>query len=91
MDYLKSAVASAISKGSSIPYAFGDRVDVDQTVFSLYNGTKKVCFHFEREKYGTLTFAFRKMAPVVAYSRSISPPTNQECPWRATLFANSEH
>ncbi|RPA91267.1 ARM repeat-containing protein [Choiromyces venosus 120613-1] len=41
MDFLKSAVASAISKGPPFPYTFGDRVDVDNSVWSLYNGTKR--------------------------------------------------
>ncbi|CUS13445.1 unnamed protein product [Tuber aestivum] len=41
MDFLKSAVASAISKGPPFPYTFGDRVDVDRSIWSLYNGTKK--------------------------------------------------
>ncbi|KAF2199095.1 ARM repeat-containing protein [Delitschia confertaspora ATCC 74209] len=41
MDFLKSAVASAISKGPAFPYSFGDRVDIDQSIWSLYNGTKR--------------------------------------------------
>jgi hypothetical protein len=42
MDFLKSAVASAISKGPPFPYNFGDRVDVDTSVWNLFNGTKRV-------------------------------------------------
>jgi hypothetical protein len=42
MDFLKSAVASAIAKGLAFPYAFGDIVDVDQSIWTLYNGTKRV-------------------------------------------------
>ncbi|KAL1626057.1 Nuclear aminoacylation-dependent tRNA export pathway component [Diplodia seriata] len=41
MDFLKSAVASAISKGPAFGYSFGDRVDVDQSIWTLYNGTKR--------------------------------------------------
>ncbi|TAQ91508.1 hypothetical protein B7494_g229 [Chlorociboria aeruginascens] len=41
MDFLKSAVASAISKGPPFPYSFGDRVDIDQSIWTLYNGTKR--------------------------------------------------
>ncbi|RFU25317.1 hypothetical protein B7463_g11010, partial [Scytalidium lignicola] len=41
MDFLKSAVASAISKGPPFPYSFGDRVDIDQSIWILYNGTKR--------------------------------------------------
>ncbi|CAK7563799.1 MAG: Nuclear aminoacylation-dependent tRNA export pathway component [Sporothrix epigloea] len=41
MDFLKSAVASAISKGLAFPYAFGDRVDLDPSIWTLYNGTRR--------------------------------------------------
>ncbi|KAF2809663.1 ARM repeat-containing protein [Mytilinidion resinicola] len=41
MDFLKSAVASAISKGPPFPYSFSDRVDVDQSIWTLHNGTKR--------------------------------------------------
>ncbi|ORY10849.1 armadillo-type protein [Clohesyomyces aquaticus] len=41
MDFLKSAVASAISKGPAFGYAFGDRVDIDESIWTLYNGTKR--------------------------------------------------
>ena len=42
MDFLKSAVASAISKGPPFPYTFGDRLDLDQSFWTLHNGTKRV-------------------------------------------------
>lgn len=42
MEFLRSAVSSAISKGPPFPYTFGDRVDVDNSIWSLYNGTRKV-------------------------------------------------
>ena len=48
MDFLKSAVASAISKGPAFGYTFGDRVDVNDSIWSLHNGTKRVwpgCLH----------------------------------------------
>ncbi|KAL8422112.1 hypothetical protein RB596_002735 [Gaeumannomyces avenae] len=41
MDFLKSAVASAIAKGPPFPYTFGDRVDLDQSIWTLYNGTRR--------------------------------------------------
>lgn len=41
MDFLKSAVASAISKGPPFPYTFGDRVDIDQSIWALFNGTRR--------------------------------------------------
>ncbi|KAL2758230.1 hypothetical protein ACRALDRAFT_1074908 [Sodiomyces alcalophilus JCM 7366] len=36
-----SAVASAISQGPPLPYTLGDRVDVEQSIWTLHNGTKK--------------------------------------------------
>lgn len=42
MDFLKSAVASAISKGPQFPYSFGDRITLNQSIWTLHNGTKKV-------------------------------------------------
>lgn len=42
MDFLKSAVASAIAKGPAFPYSFGDRVDLDPSIWTLYNGTRRV-------------------------------------------------
>ncbi|RFU76481.1 kinase family [Trichoderma arundinaceum] len=41
MDFLKSAVASAISQGPPFPYTFGDKVDVDESIWTLYNGTRR--------------------------------------------------
>ena len=43
MDFLKSAVASAMAKGPPFPYNFGDKVDIDQSIWTLYNGTRRVC------------------------------------------------
>ncbi len=42
MDFLKSAVASAMAKGPPFPYTFGDKVDLDPSIWSLYNGTRRV-------------------------------------------------
>jgi SCY1-like protein 1 len=42
MDFLKSAVASAIAKGSSFPYSLGDRVDIADSIWTLHNATKRV-------------------------------------------------
>ncbi|KAI9167605.1 putative inactive serine/threonine-protein kinase scy1 [Paramyrothecium foliicola] len=41
MDFLKSAVASAIAKGPPFPYSFGDKVDIDESIWTLHNGTKR--------------------------------------------------
>lgn len=42
MDFLKSAVASAIAKGSSLPYTLGDQVENYESLWTLHNATKKV-------------------------------------------------
>ncbi|SPN97476.1 probable protein kinase family protein [Cephalotrichum gorgonifer] len=41
MDFLKSAVASAIAKGPPFPYSFGEKVDIDESIWTLSNGTKR--------------------------------------------------
>ncbi|KAF2399120.1 ARM repeat-containing protein [Trichodelitschia bisporula] len=41
MDFLKSAVASAISKGPAFPYSFDERIDLEQSIWTLHNGTKR--------------------------------------------------
>ena len=41
MNFLKSAVASAITQGPPFPYSFGDKVDVDVSIWTLYNGTRR--------------------------------------------------
>lgn len=42
MDFLKSAVASAIAKGPLAGYSIGDRVDIDASIWTLSNCTKRV-------------------------------------------------
>lgn len=43
MDFLKSAVAAVGSvKGPPFPYTFGDQVTLDQSIWKLYNGVKRV-------------------------------------------------
>ncbi|KAI1349061.1 armadillo-type protein [Xylaria sp. FL0043] len=42
MDFLKSAVASAMAaQGPPFPYSFGDKVDIDASIWTLYNGTRR--------------------------------------------------
>ncbi|KAH6899923.1 armadillo-type protein [Thelonectria olida] len=41
MNFLKSAVASAMAQGPPFPYNFGDIVDIDESIWTLYNGTKR--------------------------------------------------
>lgn len=42
MDFLKSAVASAIVKGPPFPYSFNDKLDIGQSIWTLHNGTRRV-------------------------------------------------
>lgn len=51
MDFLKSAVASAMAKGPPFPYTFGDKVDVDESLWTLYNGTRRVRRVLYRDGY----------------------------------------
>jgi len=44
MEFLKSAVASAVSRGPPFPYTFGDRVDIDDSIWALHNGTKRASY-----------------------------------------------
>ncbi|KAI0997105.1 N-terminal kinase-like protein [Podosphaera aphanis] len=41
MDFLKSAVASAISKSTPLPFTFGDKIDCDTGIWTLYSGTRR--------------------------------------------------
>ncbi|KAK6499252.1 hypothetical protein TWF506_003879 [Arthrobotrys conoides] len=41
MEWLKSAAASAVSRGPAFGYSFGDRVDLADSIWALHNGTKK--------------------------------------------------
>ncbi|CAI6100175.1 unnamed protein product [Clonostachys chloroleuca] len=41
MDFLKSAVASAMASGPPFPYTYGDKVDIDESIWTLHNGTKR--------------------------------------------------
>ncbi|KAI5295250.1 hypothetical protein KEM52_001942, partial [Ascosphaera acerosa] len=41
MDFLKSAVASAIAKSSSLPFILEDQVPLESSIWTLYNATQK--------------------------------------------------
>lgn len=51
MEFLKSAVASAVSRGPPFPYTFGDRVDIDDSIWALHNGTKRASYLLFRLSY----------------------------------------
>lgn len=42
MDFLKSAVASAIAKSPLAAYTVGDRVELEESIWTLSNATKRV-------------------------------------------------
>jgi len=42
MDFFKSAIASAISQGPLPGYTISERVDFEQSIWTLNNGVKKV-------------------------------------------------
>jgi len=44
MDFLKSAVASAIAKGPLAAYNVADKVELDNTIWTLHNATRRVWF-----------------------------------------------
>jgi len=69
MDFLKFAVASAISKSSSFPVSIGDKVDVDQSIWTLNNGTKRV---IKPRVWNVYILSFRRMMDQTAVS---SPST----------------
>ena len=80
MDFLKSAVASAISKGPAFGYTFGDRVDLNDSIWTLHNGTKRVwpgCLRIS--ELLPLTLLARKMAQSAAYLPSTLPRTSHAC------------
>ena len=74
MDFLKSAVASAIAKGPLAAYVVGDRVDIDASIWTLSNCTKRVGRRKFRCPFNAAadTQTSRKTTPNVAYSVSMS-------------------
>jgi hypothetical protein len=89
MDFLKFAVASAISKSSSFPVSIGDKVDVDQSIWTLNNGTKRVIKARIWIVY-MLNFP-RTTAQTAVSSPSILAETNHAFLWLRMLSKNSEH
>lgn len=81
MDFLKSAVASAISQGPPFPYTFGDKVDVDESIWTLYNGTRRVSLPADNCPYIAQAYhrGFRRMDRTVASSHSTSRQRRASC------------
>lgn len=55
MDFLKSAVASAIAKGPLAGYILADRVDLEESIWTLNNATKRVGMTSDTALAGTGT------------------------------------
>lgn len=93
MDFLKLAVASAISKDPPFPYKFGDRLTVDQSIWTLHNGTKRVCVFqkLQIENFLTRLRISRKMGLIAAYSHSMLPQTNPVYRSLGTQYERCEH
>ena len=94
MDFLKSAVASAISKDPPFPYKFGDRLTVDQSIWALHNGTKRVCVLQDNVgvySWLTLGCVWRKTVQTVAFSHSISQQTDPAYHSLEMLYGKCEH
>lgn len=89
MDFLKSAVASAIAKGPAFGYSFGERVDIDQSIWTLQNGTKRVSADHELRTRLELIQDFRTTAPNAAFSPSTLQLTDRIYLSQRTPFASS--
>ena len=89
MDFLKSAVASAIAKSSSFPVTIGDRIDVGDSIWALHNGIKKVGSVASGVDVVAADLV-RTTAYPVAFSISISMPTRLDCPWHGMQPASCE-
>lgn len=81
MDFLKSAVASAISQGPPFPYTFGDKVDVDESIWTLYNGTRRVSLPADNWPCSARAYhcGFRRMDRTAASSHSTSRQRRASC------------
>ena len=56
MEFLKSAVAAVNNvKGPPFPYTFGDQVTLDQSIWKLFNGVKRVGMVFINTRRSQLT------------------------------------
>lgn len=89
MDFLKFAVASAISKSSNFPATIGDKVDVDPSIWTLNNGTKRVtktrlldCIYAE--------FPCRMMDQIAVSSLSTPAAINPAFLWQRMLSKSLE-
>lgn len=93
MDFLKSAVASAIAAGSSQPFTFEDKVDIDQSSWTLHNGTKRVRAHADVNTIGTdLRTGRRREMQYLFFrytSEQVAVASCEECATKITDVATS--
>ena len=83
MDFLKSAVASAIAKGSALPYTIGDRLDNGESIWTMHNATKKVGLSQTASWCGAHALPGRQVSLHRVYLRNsyeqITPPSCPKC------------
>lgn len=88
MDFLKSAVASAMS--GSFPYIFREQIDNGDSIWTLHDATKRVCNTCQtRAANSDRDMICRVMGLSVACLHTISRPTSTHYRWRETGSANS--
>ena len=90
MDFLKSAVASAIAKGSSFPYTFEDRLDHDESIWTLHSARKRVSRCLLQRAVLHANSNERKMVQLAPYSPSTYKGTNPVYPLPEMLCAKYE-
>ena len=82
-------MASAISKGPPFPYTFGEKIDLEQSIWTLYNGTKRVQGDGIRMEIQADLVA-RKTALLAVFSPTMSRPTNHDYPLLRMLYGSYE-
>lgn len=91
MDFIKSAVAAVGSvKGPPFPYTFGDQVTLDQSIWKLFNGVKRVgetCICVRRLD---LLIETRRTSLTAVSSRLMSPRTSLDYPLPRMRFESYE-
>ena len=89
MDFFKSAVAAVGNvKGPPFPYTFGDQVTLDQSVWKLFNGVKRVGMIYGLVPWLSLTNNNRKINPTVVFSHLTSTKISLDYPWPGMLFGS---
>lgn len=92
MDFLKSAVAAVGSvKGPPFPYTFGDQVTLDQSIWKLFNGVKRVGEKCTCIRWLDLLIKNRRTSLTVASSLMMLQRTSLDYPLPGMRFGSCEH